>query len=267
MTETAHGMPSSRLTMMAWLNGAPTFTTTPPAGTNSGVHDGSVMGATRMSPGSRFVGSAESSTTRARPTAVPGHPGIPWRESPGAAWVSAPAERGGQVSGVGWSPTKRKGSSSADSSSKRALRSAITSRCVPGALSSASCSSTVRNARSVGSSICPLATQRRPSSRLRMRISCTSFTQLVLVRSRPGMKIVAALRAARNWPWASGSPSIMAAISVPRDSRSAARAAFCSVGAALSSASRMRSMAASAMCGSVSQVGQRTSHSFGPRDP
>src|SRR4029079_16217483 len=45
VAETTHGMPSSRLTMMAWLRAAPTSTTTAAAGTNSGVHEGSVMGA------------------------------------------------------------------------------------------------------------------------------------------------------------------------------------------------------------------------------
>ena len=63
--------------MIAWLNGAPTSTTTPAAGTNSGVHAGSVIGAISTSPGSSAVGSAGSSTTRARPRDTPGQPGQP----------------------------------------------------------------------------------------------------------------------------------------------------------------------------------------------
>jgi hypothetical protein len=50
-------MPSSRLTMAACENGAPTSTTTAEAATNSGVHAGSVIGAMRISPGSRADGS------------------------------------------------------------------------------------------------------------------------------------------------------------------------------------------------------------------
>ena len=77
VADTTHGMPSSRLTMTAWLMVPPTSTITPAAGTNSGVHDGSVMGATRMSPGSRAPGSDGSVTIRARPVAVPALPPMP----------------------------------------------------------------------------------------------------------------------------------------------------------------------------------------------
>ena len=51
-TPVTHGIPNSRLTITEWLNGAPTSTTTPAAGINSGVQEGSVIGATRISPGS-----------------------------------------------------------------------------------------------------------------------------------------------------------------------------------------------------------------------
>ena len=57
VAETTQGMPSSRLTMAACENGAPTSTTTAEAATNSGVHAGSVIGAMRISPGSRADGS------------------------------------------------------------------------------------------------------------------------------------------------------------------------------------------------------------------
>ena len=59
-----------------------TSTTTAAAGTNSGVHEGSVMGATRTSPGSSRVGSLLSSTTRAVPSTTPQHPGRPTIVSP-----------------------------------------------------------------------------------------------------------------------------------------------------------------------------------------
>ena len=51
VADTTHGIPSSLLTIIACESGAPTSTTTAAAGTNKGVHDGSVRGATRISPG------------------------------------------------------------------------------------------------------------------------------------------------------------------------------------------------------------------------
>ncbi len=72
--ETTHGIPSSRLTMIACESGAPTSTTTADAGTTNGVHDGSVMGATSTSPGPRSPGSPASRTMRALPRATPGQP-------------------------------------------------------------------------------------------------------------------------------------------------------------------------------------------------
>src|SRR3954462_10026417 len=85
-TLTAQGIPSSRDTMIAWLISAPTLTTTAAAGKNSGVHAGSVNGATRTSPGSSPFGSAGSSTTRARPRATPEHPLAPRSIVPTAAF-------------------------------------------------------------------------------------------------------------------------------------------------------------------------------------
>ena len=116
VAETTHGMPSSRLTITAWLSGAPTSTTTAAAGTNSGVHDGSVMGATSTSPGSRAVGSLESSTTRALPSATPEHPGTPWSVSPEPRPSKTAASRLAHVEGSGGSPTKTNAGSRSDSS-------------------------------------------------------------------------------------------------------------------------------------------------------
>ena len=48
VTEITHGRPNSRLTITAWLLWPPTSTTTAPAVKKSGVHDGSVSGATRI---------------------------------------------------------------------------------------------------------------------------------------------------------------------------------------------------------------------------
>ena len=56
VTLTTAGMPSSRDTMAAWLICAPTSTTTPATARKSGVQDGSVMGATRISSGWRSPG-------------------------------------------------------------------------------------------------------------------------------------------------------------------------------------------------------------------
>ena len=75
--ETTHGIPSSRLTITAWLMVAPTSTTTPAAGTNKGVQEGSVIGATSMSPGSRDSGRVGSNITRARPVTTPALPPMP----------------------------------------------------------------------------------------------------------------------------------------------------------------------------------------------
>jgi DNA-binding CsgD family transcriptional regulator len=47
-TPAAQGMPSSRLTIIAWLPMAPTSTTTPADTMNSGVQEGSVCGARRL---------------------------------------------------------------------------------------------------------------------------------------------------------------------------------------------------------------------------
>jgi hypothetical protein len=91
VTLTTHGMPSSRLTMIAWLTTAPTLTTTATAGTNNGVHAGSVIGAISTSPGSSANGSPGCSTTRARPSATPGAPGTPASTSPGAATAAETA--------------------------------------------------------------------------------------------------------------------------------------------------------------------------------
>ena len=79
------------------------------AGTNNGVHDGSVIGATSTSPGPRAIGSMGSAMTRARPLATPGHPGSPCNSSPTARWSTAAAPRTGQLSGPSALPTNTNG--------------------------------------------------------------------------------------------------------------------------------------------------------------
>src|SRR3954470_6720343 len=113
VTETTHGIPSSRDTITAWVIWAPTSTTTAAAGTNNGVHAGSVTGATRMSPGSRAVGSDGSMMMRARPVAVPAQPGIPVSTVP-LATLSIPlaSRRGNSDNGGAVRYTMNGGSSS-----------------------------------------------------------------------------------------------------------------------------------------------------------
>ena len=124
-TLTAHGIPSSRLTMTAWLFMAPTSTITPAAGTNSGVQDGSVFGATRMSPGSSASGSPGSSRTRAVPLATPAQPGEPASTSPDTATVisAAPLRARLDSGGTPLSPSTKYGGSSDQSSFHAARRS------------------------------------------------------------------------------------------------------------------------------------------------
>src|SRR5437763_13109593 len=112
--ETTQGMPSSRLTMAAWENGEPTWTTTAAAATNSGVHDGSVIGATSTSPASSWEGSDGSSTTRATPRARPGQPGTPVIDWPGPSTgaVAAAERRFHSDSGAGVPSTTNGGSRS-----------------------------------------------------------------------------------------------------------------------------------------------------------
>ena len=98
--------------MAAWENGEPTSTTTATAGRNSGVHDGSVIGATSTSPGPSCDGSDGSSTTRAVPRAVPGQPPTPWIASPGASVAAgAASERRAHSSSGGGAPAITNGGS------------------------------------------------------------------------------------------------------------------------------------------------------------
>jgi hypothetical protein len=98
MHDITHGIPSSRLTIAAWLITAPTSTTTAAAETNSGVHDGSVRGATGISPGSRSSASPGSWMTRATPVTTPAHAGTLCRTAPGSAAACKAASRRAQRS-------------------------------------------------------------------------------------------------------------------------------------------------------------------------
>ena len=103
------------------------------AATNSGVQDGSVMGATRTSPGPRPRGSRGSSTTRARPRATPGQPAMPVNVEPALA-VSVGASRRSHVSMGGNSPWKTNGGTSDARRSRRVLRSSRTAANEAGSL-------------------------------------------------------------------------------------------------------------------------------------
>ena len=76
--DTTHGTPSSRLTMTAWLPGAPISQMTALAIMNSGTHDGSVVVHTRISPGSSESASARSRMTRVRAVTEPCDPAMPF---------------------------------------------------------------------------------------------------------------------------------------------------------------------------------------------
>src|SRR6476661_220952 len=103
VAETMHGIPISRLTIAACENGAPTSTTTAEAATNSGVQDGSVIGAMRISPGSSAEGSSGVVRTRAMPRAVPVQPDTPTTDSPAASAAPAAPARSDQPSSGGTS--------------------------------------------------------------------------------------------------------------------------------------------------------------------
>ena len=90
---------------------------------------------------------------------------------------------------------------------------------------------------------------------------------LVFVRSRAGNQTVAARSAAASCAWVASSAATAARTSAAVARRSADRADWWASGEAASGARRMRSMAARASSGRVSHVGERVSHSFGPREP
>ena len=89
VADTTQGIPSSRLTITAWLMMAPTSTTTASAARNNGVHAGSVSGATSTSPGSQTP----------RVAGVGDHPGPTTGRSPGQPGSPVRAVAGGQLVG------------------------------------------------------------------------------------------------------------------------------------------------------------------------
>ena len=90
---------------------------------------------------------------------------------------------------------------------------------------------------------------------------------LVLVRSRPGSHAFEQRSPRRADRGSRGRPRRSPAARLPPPRARRACSAWCSAGSAPGGASRMRSMAARASAGRVSHVGERTSHSFGPRLP
>src|SRR3954465_2954545 len=114
VTETTHGIPSSRDTITAWVIWAPTSTTTAAAGTNNGVHAGSVTGATSTSPGSSANGSDGSVMMRARPVATPAQPGMPVGTVPDSTWATDDESRRGHDDSGGTSQATMNGGSSSN---------------------------------------------------------------------------------------------------------------------------------------------------------
>ena len=131
-----------------------------------------------------------------------------------------------------------------------------------------SCNSLNRSIEvSVICEMAPRSMRRWPSTREATRVSLTKRTQLVFVRSRPGRYTAAAPCASSNCICASGLPASACDIAELNASRCEVSPARRRSGSASGGARRMRSMAASAMSGSVSHVGQLISHSLGPREP
>ena len=268
VTDTAHGMPSSRLTMMAWLSAAPTSTTTPAAGTNSGVQAGSVIGATRMSPYSSAEESDGSSTTQARPLTLPGQPGTPWIASPTAIACVTWSRFFGHVVFAGAGPLMMNGGSSVRSQSWCALRAATVARISDRSPAARAWSSSSNNRHtSTGESTRPAATARRPSSRNAIRDSWITRMMFVFDRSRPGTNTDVLATAAWNWPSTSAFPARTSAIASVSCVRSRSRSSWRTPGPWSEDIWRMWSIRPRARSGSVSHVSAITSHSFGPREP
>src|SRR3954454_17829034 len=168
VTLTAQGIPSSRDTMIAWLINAPTLTTTAAAGRKSGVHAGSVNGATRTSPGSRPLGSAGSSTTRARPLATPEHPLAPRNTVPTAA-LSKGLARAASISSIPGTSAcelmKNGGSTAAKRSRSFARSRIVLAHAVGSTRHLGNSSNGSSRATSRGSSHPPPSTMRRASSK------------------------------------------------------------------------------------------------------
>jgi len=141
-TPAAQGMPSSRLTIMAWLPMAPTSTTTPADTMNNGVQEGSVCGATRISPGSKSAISDRSWITRARPRAMPAEAGAPTSTSPGVTVGAAAASvRSSSDTGfIGSPPTTKVGGARSNSSRHSFSRWRSVSRYSPAWVASTSSS-------------------------------------------------------------------------------------------------------------------------------
>ena len=117
-----------RETITAWLICPPTSTTTASAGTNKGVHEGSVNGAIKISPVPRDPGSEGSVTTLAIPSTTPGHPPKPSRDSPtfkGLKSSGPISSRSCHKDGSGKSPSKIKGGTLLESSLRICFRSVI----------------------------------------------------------------------------------------------------------------------------------------------
>ena len=199
-TDTTHGTPSSRETIIAWLPMAPTLTTTPAAGTKSGTHDGSVCGAMRMSPGSNplRVSSVEDGLV---PVRSPSRLSLPTRSALCPRCLTRRSVRAGSSPrDRGPSRLRRtracvRTTSGTDPSEHRASTRWFRGEC----RSRSSSASVAMNTFSMRS-IVPRSASRLPNSRNATRISLMIMTRLVLARSRPARNSCAEPSAALEHP-------------------------------------------------------------------
>ena len=259
VTDTTHGMPSSRLTMMAWLSARADVTTTPPAGDEQ--RRPRRVGHRRDQDVALLerAGSDGSSTTRARPRVTPGSRACRRARRPRAATRRRLSPRFGH-SVFGRRP--------AVDDERRLERSqpvvvaprgdgARTSSSSPGDERFELVRRTACRCRGVGRSrLAPRRDVRAPSSA--MRTSWMHPDDVGLRPLAPGDERGRRASAALNCPSVSGSPAELAAISAaecePFGSR---RSRWCRSAPRRRPARRMRSTAASTRSGLVSHVVRR----------
>ena len=171
------GMPYSRATEGPCATGDPVSVTKPPAVMNSSVQPGSVVAATRMSPGSmRAV--AGSWTTRAVPVARPGAAGMPCQVPSGNSSLSS--ANSGTVPSDSSSPGTCRRRSSRWWTARRCCTTAVRSS----PLAAASASGTRRYKMSSASFSTPRSASSAPASSSWRRASFSGNNQANFGSSR-----------------------------------------------------------------------------------
>ncbi|CAB4999782.1 unannotated protein [freshwater metagenome] len=146
------GMPSSRATIIACEPIDPVFTMTPLATMNSGVQDGSVCGATRISPGWKSEMLSVPSTTRTLPSTMPCEAAAPVSTSPtdARAACESPLRGRDEIGGMPFEVSMNIGTSSSHSSFQpfsRARMVALSESVPPSARASSSSSRAMKICR------------------------------------------------------------------------------------------------------------------------